>query len=506
MAASEVSHIDYAIPANTHPPMYMIHKFWARKPHNVVREYIEHYTSSGEIVLDPFCGSGVTVGEALKSGRKAIGTDLNPISVFLATLTVTRADLNAFTTAVGEIEGSLRSLFTDLYGVKCPRCGRDAVVTNSVMSYVVQCPSCKKDIVMAEAKKAPGKRQNIYRCPNCSNDFSYANQSIKNEITLEVQTRGVRCKHTTSSKSLKLPELTTRPKWVPRVRLDYPGGKAFITRRRASDVGELFSRRSLVALSHLFQRICEEPEGGTRDLLKLTFSATLPQASRMMIWTEGAGPSWKMPEYIVFPLHMELNVWDRFSNRVKATIRSKTDSNVVIPQGKFGKQFSDLLSDADRLVDRRNVFDLPGLLPDQSVDFVFTDPPYGGDIQYFELDFLRSAWLSEAGKDTRFDNDWWKDEITINRSQGKDFGYYHKMMTAAFQNIYRSLRRGRWALFTFHNTDIGVYNSILEAGIQAGLDLEHIVYQPPAVASPKAQIQPYGSAVGDYYVRFRRPS
>ena len=63
------SHINHALVPKTHPPMYLMHKYWARKPHNVVREYIEHYTKKGDIVLDPFCGSGVTVLEALKADR-----------------------------------------------------------------------------------------------------------------------------------------------------------------------------------------------------------------------------------------------------------------------------------------------------------------------------------------------------------------------------------------------------------------------------------------------------
>jgi len=72
-------HIDYAIVAEPHPPMYLLHKWWARKPHNVVRHYIEHYTAPDDLVLDPFHGSGPTVLESIRLGRRAIGFDLDPL-------------------------------------------------------------------------------------------------------------------------------------------------------------------------------------------------------------------------------------------------------------------------------------------------------------------------------------------------------------------------------------------------------------------------------------------
>lgn len=55
-----MNHIKHTFFAKTHPPMYYIHKYWARKPHNVVGEYIEYHSKKGEIVVDPFCGSGLS--------------------------------------------------------------------------------------------------------------------------------------------------------------------------------------------------------------------------------------------------------------------------------------------------------------------------------------------------------------------------------------------------------------------------------------------------------------
>ena len=99
--------------------MYLMHKYWARKPHNVVAEYISHYTKEGDIVLDPFCGSGPTPIEAVKLGRKGIGIDLNPISTFVTKMTVMPVDINQIKNTFEEIKDKCKSEINDLYKTKC---------------------------------------------------------------------------------------------------------------------------------------------------------------------------------------------------------------------------------------------------------------------------------------------------------------------------------------------------------------------------------------------------
>src|SRR5262249_42188577 len=52
--------------------IYNMHTYWSKKPHDAIRQYIRHYTQSGDIVLDPFCGSGGTALAALLENRKAV--------------------------------------------------------------------------------------------------------------------------------------------------------------------------------------------------------------------------------------------------------------------------------------------------------------------------------------------------------------------------------------------------------------------------------------------------
>ena len=65
------------IKAETHTPEYLMHKYWARKPHNVINECINVLTDEGDVVLDPFSGSGTVERVAIKYHRLSFGIELN---------------------------------------------------------------------------------------------------------------------------------------------------------------------------------------------------------------------------------------------------------------------------------------------------------------------------------------------------------------------------------------------------------------------------------------------
>ena len=509
MLDSEIEHIDYAVPPKRHTALYLLHKYWARKPHNVVREYIERYSVAGDIVLDPFCGSGVTAIEALRSGRKAVAIDLNPLAVFITRMTAVPIDLHEFESCFKTLKNSVKEEIDKFYKIPCQKCGGDADTLNAVSSYVVKCPSCGKDVVMSKAERPSGKRQNIYICYSCNKTFSYGNQPIAYELPILAN---YKCNLCGDKGSIEYPDIEDGTDlsnyWYPKVSLFYPENKPFITKRRASTTEELFTNRNIACLSILRKAISSIEKPLYRDLMLLTFSSMIPQASRMMIWTKTQGAGWKMPEYLVFAEHHEFNVWGRFENRFKKVLKGKKESNEQIKTFKEAKSFEDLHKGANFFAVSKNALELTkgkNKVPEASIDYVFTDPPYGGDIQYFELDFMRLAWLRGEEGDARFNLDWWGDEITINESgQRKDFDYYHKMMGAAFQQVYKVLKPNRYLTVTFHNVNVKTYSSILNAGVLAGFSLKKVVYQPPARISAKAQLQPYGSAVGDYYIRFSK--
>jgi len=96
----------------------------------------------------------------------------------------------------------------------------------------------------------------------------------------------------------------------------------------------------------------------------------------------------------------------------------------------------------------------------ESVDYIFTDPPFGGNLMYSELNFLWEAWLKV------FTNN--KPEAITNETQGKGLPEYQRLMTQCFKEYYRVLKPGRWMTVEFHNSKNSVWNAIQEALQTAG--------------------------------------
>ena len=515
-------YIDHAISPQAHTPMYLMHKYWARKPHNVVGEYIEHYSEKGEIVLDPFVGSGVTAIEALKSGRKAIAIDLDPISTFITRMTLTPVDIDDLKKVFGRIETQVKSKIESFYQTTCPICKKEATITHAIWSDIVDCKACKERIaVVDESYKVRSKCK-------CGADIDIEN--VVGEELLEIGYECSLCIEKTKKKVrflTKKPDSndyrliseidkTTIPFWVPsNAELKYGNGKLFQEGTHRADiirVIDLFTKRNLIALSILYHAIEELEDPIQKDFMKIAFSSNLHNVSKLNVvhhlrLRSGIHPSrgWVMHRYWVPPVRIELPVWFYFAERYKHVLRGKSESNSTIPLFREANNFASLTDSRNNaLIMTHSALTLGDVLPSESVDYVFTDPPYGGSIQYGELSALWLSWLKGEKNDPRFEIRF-GEEITINQAQEKDFEYYHKMLKASFEQVYNVLKSGRWLTVTFHNTDIKIYNSIIKAAVLAGFDLEKIIYQSPAVVSPKALLQPYGSAVGDYYIRFKKP-
>jgi len=502
-----------------------MHKFWARKPHNVVGDYIKHYSKKGDVILDPFVGSGVTAIEALKQGRKAIAIDIDPIATFITKLTLKPINIEKFREAFHKIEENGKKQIQDFYRMKCPNCGRESLEVYVIWSDVFHCSRCDRNLLFTDLKV----KKKSYFCPcGASIDMADFVEEEPIEIGYDCETCLARSKKNVRFlvKKENLDEDKKRfadfnkmdiSYWVPKdVTLEYPNGKPFqegTHQEKRNTIESLFTRRNLIALSILWNEIEKIENADIKDLMKLVFTSNLHNVSKLNPvhqprWKRGQHPStsWIVHRYWVPPLRVELPIWFYFKERFEHIVEGKEESNETILY-KEAKTFDDLKKDGNILICTKsalNLLETSAKIPKNQIDYVFTDPPYGGSIQYMELSLLWASWLKGENNDPRFEMVF-DQEITINNSQEKDFETYHRMLRNSFEQIFEVLKPGNWLTVTFHNTKIKIFNSIIKAVVLSGFDLEKNIYQPPARPSAKGLLQPYGSAVGDYYIRFRKP-
>lgn len=115
-------------------------------------------------------------------------------------------------------------------------------------------------------------------------------------------------------------------------------------------------------------------------------------------------------------------------------------------------------SGSDIIISTGSTTELP--VPDSSIDYIFTDPPFGANLNYSELSFMWEAWYGVLTNN--------KTEAIMNPVQGKGLVEYQNLMTNCFREYFRVLKPNRWMTVEFHNSKNSVWNAIQEALLRAG--------------------------------------
>ncbi|HPQ70646.1 MAG TPA: DNA methyltransferase [bacterium] len=474
----------YDVPAFNEPitttkatAIYNMHTYWSKKPHDAIRQYIRHYTKLADLILDPFCGSGGTALAALMEGRKVVAIDRSPAATFITKNYCTPVEVEELQTAYEKLKAKVQPDMDWLYETRCDRCGGKATTAYTVLSQVFQCPRCLEkvplyDCVEAQGKTAKGKPKKINVCPHCH----------KRGLVEEIKTSGPKfgfipvlvsyiceegCKpvrdqrhHRDGDKQkseffkkydlAKLDEIELKqiPFWYPSNKMmnveddSIPWGAEWREGRNFRSVEELYTKRNLWALASILNHIKELDD--FHDPLLFTFSSILLKASRMMAHnSDGIGRIQKGTYYIPQLLH-DVHV-GRFMEEALG------DMSLGYQQmGYFSLGLTISSSDARNLD-----------IPNDSVDFVFTDPAYSHTVQYGELNFIWEAWLG-------FDTHWHEDEIVVNSVRGITRAQWADMMRKAMGECYRVLKPGRWLSLCYHDTSEGTWALVQDIMAEVG--------------------------------------
>ncbi|HXP63499.1 MAG TPA: DNA methyltransferase [Dongiaceae bacterium] len=369
---------------------YGVHPYFTRRPANVVRAYLERYSREGDVVLDPFGGTGVTAIEAFLLGRKAIQNDLNPFANFIA-----RAIVDTTLASTLPLQAAFEAV-------------RQA---------------CEKGLSEIE-KNDDAARSWLKRLP--------------------------------------LPENIRLP--------------------RTSDAGffyDLFTPRQLAGLALIKQSIEREAAGVARELLLLAWSASVAKLNRTFLSAKGRAESrggssiFSIYRYKLASQCVELPIWDTFHGRYRNVLAAKQEVLKLAYCRNLRSGASVHLDSAENFkVLACDAGSLDHALEPGSVDYIFTDPPYGGFITYLDLSILWNHWLGFPVSHEARDS-----ETIVGGECGHSQEHYKKGLARSIRTSLQLLRPDRWFSIVFQHWDLSYFATILETAGECGAELRAAITQ-----------------------------
>ncbi len=463
----KIKPIDHAVIARPHTAVYKMHRYFARRPWSVFRALIEHYSNPGSIILDPFCGGGVTVVEGLRLGRKVIGVDINPLATFVTRMEVIDVDLDELRAAFDQIETACREKIEELYLTTCPKCGERVPADWFEWSKVCRTPQLNERAVLIACKKirpgmyelTQGRRIEQFKpleceqlpdelvavhieCPLC------CEKATRQALPEDVERAGRlfnEYETITRRERLKIPA-----EEIPDANMARENA---LFKRGITHFRDLFTKRNLIANGRLKKAILNAGfSDEVSEFIALAFSGSLRFSNRMVFrdeaWRGDRPFEWAKPAYWLPDSSLEANVWTYFCRRLPPIVRAKKYTKQEIQPSAKEADPKQIVNSADPT---RNEFcaltrssdSLP--FPDESVDVVITDPPYGGNVQYLEVCDFWIVWLHEWINVVGV-TDKSKEAITT-RHRGfegaKDLRHYREMLYRVFKECHRVLKPDR---------------------------------------------------------------
>ncbi|MBS3026906.1 MAG: type I restriction enzyme HsdR N-terminal domain-containing protein [Dolichospermum sp. DET50] len=377
-----------------------VHGYFTKQAWNVVAEYIKNFSQPGDLILDPFGGSGVTAIEALMNNRKAISTDINPMAVFLVNSLINPVDFN-------EISAAFERIKTE---------------------YQKKEPTTETDI-----KKALTK----YPYP----------------------------------KGIKLPKGSD-----------------------VETVEQLFTEQQLARLALLKSLIKKEKEINIKKTLMLMFSGMITRinltyhTSNRLVRPGGNCSLFVYYRYRIAPNPVELDFMKYFELRFQKIVSAKKEIEYYINK-KTISHAQILKASATNL----------SFISKESVDYIYTDPPYGKKIPYLDLSIMWNTWL-----DLEVTEEDYEQEAIEGGEHQKTKYQYNQLIAESIKEMYRVLKFDRWLSFVFAHKDPEFWHLIIDTAESCGFEYIGAVPQKNGQTSFKKRQNPFTVLSGQLIINFRK--
>ena len=454
---------------------YRAHSYHTKVPPSAITPFIEAFTEQGDLVSDPFCGSGMTGVAALDVNRNALLSDLSPAAVHIAKNYTTPCDLVAFMDALSFVEQAVKPTIDWLY---TPIGSGANYIEYTVWSDIFSCDRCGMLITYWDALQK-GSEKNLV-CPECTAALDKLNLVWTGEMPVRTHVRGpgpkIMSHNPTAPEQALIEEIAAIdiPYWIPETPFgpDREMWRSAHSAMGIEDAAAFYTKRNLHALAALRHAIVQVADGRVREALLFAFTACVNRASRRYQWNAKRPTNVMTGTMYVSSLRYEWNVLSLFKRKAADVLRFyKTRSEVRAEAQVFQSSATKLES-----------------VPDDSVDLVFMDPPFGSNIFYADSSLLWDAWLGTQTDQTN--------EIVVNQRRpraagGKDLELYGELMAEAFSEAARVMRPGGRAVLAFSNSNDRVWTEIQDALSDAGLETKsvHVLNKgQPSIKGVKAQL------------------
>lgn len=456
----EVPEFAQSIETTKNSPIYRMHSYHlGKKPYTAIEAYIRHHTAEGDLILDPFCGSGSTALSALLNRRKAVAIDASPAATFITRFYVSPCDPDDFEMRFRTLCARVADEMEYLYGTVCHRCGGPATLHYVIYSNVYRCRGCGRDVSLYEASvHKPAS------CPQCGSSITpylgtrrsepvAANFTCRGDCVPQRLTRSVLTGVNDDSafQKIDLPRIAEIenepvPYSYPQQFMmnvsdpNVPWGDEWRPSRNFRRVSDLFTTRNLRGLAAFMHAA-----GGDDDMRAVITSGMFAVSRRAQHLSGGGGyipGNWALP-----PMSKQRNILESLTKVFRRTLEAK-------------KTLHRQLTQWDVCISTQSAMCMEDI-PSDSVDYVFTDPPYGGAIQYGELNFVWEAWLG-------LNTEWRDHEIIVNNTLKRTIQDWAAMMLPVISECFRVLKPGRWLSLCYHDSSSTTWRHLQDIMAKTG--------------------------------------
>ena len=477
--------------------IYKAHSYHTKVPHLAIVPSILHYTQPGDVVLDGFSGSGMTgvaaqwCGTAPNSyrfeleqawkkegrtapqwgARRAVLNDLSPAATFIGANYNIPFDVDAFAKAGKQLLKAVEQDIGWMYETLHSDGKTQGRIEYTVWSEVFSCPECAGTVnFLDEALEEESKRvREVFPCPHCGAELNKDRlervletrtdpatgqswQRVKFQPSIIAYTVG-KTRYEKTPDAADLATLTKiealpLPASVPTTRFPieamYHGSR--IAPKGFTHVHHFYLPRAAQAMGALWAKAQAHPDARIREFLlfmveQAVWNLTVLNSYRPTGFSQVS--QYMKGIYYVPSQHSELTPWYILGGKLQRLVK-------VFGQFKVGT--------SGAAINTGTAARLP--LADGSIDYIFTDPPFGENIYYADLNFLVEAW---HGVTTDA-----KPEAIIDKFKHKALPDYQRLMQQCFAEYNRVLKPGRWMTVVFSNSKAAVWNAIQVALQQAG--------------------------------------